>query len=228
MTISLHAVAAPPVRVLIADGHTLVRAGYRVLLEDESGINVVGEAATGEETIALAAGLRPDVVLIDVTLPGRDCVAATRRILSRPGVAVMLLTNSESDDRIFAALRAGASGLLLKDTDPADLVRAVELLARGEALLSPELTRRLIAAYVSQPEPSRPVPEELDELTAREREVMALAARGLTNLEIAERLVVSPATAKTHISRAMVKVHARDRAQLVALAYESGLVLAGV
>jgi DNA-binding NarL/FixJ family response regulator len=212
-------------RVLIADGQALVRAGLRVLLETNQRITVVGEAACGEEAVALARRLRPDVVLIDARLPGLDSVEATGRMFSESRVAVMLLTANEGDERIFAALRAGASGLLLKDTEPAELVLAVELLARGEALLSPRLTRRLIAELASRPEPASASPGLLDELTAREREVVALVALGLSNGEIAERLVVTPATAKTHVSRAMVKLDARDRAKLVVLAYEAGLVV---
>jgi DNA-binding NarL/FixJ family response regulator len=215
---------AHPVRVVIADGQALVRAGFRVLLEDRRSVTVVAEADTGEEAVALAHDLRPDVVLIDVGVPGLDSVEATRQMLTQPGLAVMLMTGSESDERIFAALRAGASGLVVKDTEPAQLVRAVEALARGEAVLSPSLTRRLIAELGARPEPSSPSPELLDELTAREREVVALVALGLSNQEIAERLVVSPATSKTHVSRAMVKLRAHDRAKLVVFAYEAGLV----
>jgi DNA-binding NarL/FixJ family response regulator len=215
---------APSVRVVIADGQALVRAGFRVLLEGPQQITVIGEASDGDEAIALARGLRPDVVLMDANLPG--CVEAIPEVLAEQGVAVMLLVSSESDKRVFAGLRAGASGLLLKDTEPTELVRAVEVLARGEALVSPAIARRLIAELASRPEPARTTSEQLDELTAREREVMALVALGLSNDEIAERLVVSRATAKTHVSRAMVKLHARDRAQLVVLAYETGLVRA--
>jgi DNA-binding NarL/FixJ family response regulator len=219
------AAASPPVRVLIADGHALVRAGFRVLLEADARIRVVGEAGTGEQAVALALAIRPDVVLIDARLPGLDCVQATDRMIAESGVAVMLLTASEGDERIFAALRAGARGLLLKDTEPAELMRAIELLARGEAPLSPSLARRVIAELVSRPEPSHPSSELLDELTAREREVVALVALGLSNDEIADRLVVSRATAKTHVSRAMVKLDAHDRAKLVVFAYETGLVM---
>lgn len=212
------------VRVLIAEGQALVRAGLHVLLADNADITVVGEAASGEEAVALAQALRPDVVVIDLSLPGLDSVEATRQMLTQPGLAVMLLTGSETDERIFAALRAGASGLLLKDMEPAEFVRAIDVLSRGEALLSPLVTRRLIAELASRPEPytSR---ELLDELTAREREVVALVGHGLSNDEIAEELVVSPATAKTHVSRSMIKLQARDRAKLVVFAYEAGLVL---
>jgi len=217
--------ASRPVRVLIADGQALVRAGFRVLLERTRRVSVIGEADTGEKTVALARSVRPDVVLMDVSLPGLDSVEATRQMLTQPGLAVMLLTGSEADERIFAALRAGVSGLLLKDTEPAELVRAVELLARGEALLSPVLTRRLIAELASRPEPVCPSSDLLDALTAREREVVGLVAMGLSNDQIAERLVVTPATAKTHVSRAMVKLQAHDRANLVVFAYETGLAV---
>jgi DNA-binding NarL/FixJ family response regulator len=219
------AAPSPAVRLLIADGHALVRAGFKVLLERDGRTAVVGEAATGEEAVSLARRLVPEVVLLDAGLPGLDSVEATRQILAEPGVAVLLLTSAESDERIFAALRAGASGLIFRDAEPAELAKAVQALARGEASLSPGLTRWLIAELVSRPEPARPSDELLDELTAREQEVLALVAGGLSNGEIAERLVVSPATAKTHVSRAMVKLHARHRAQLVTFAYETGLVL---
>jgi DNA-binding NarL/FixJ family response regulator len=213
------------VRVLIADGQEVVRAGFRALLEGDQDITVVGEAATGEEAVVLTHRIRPDVVMIDAGLPGLDSVEATGRMFSQSGVAVMLLVASDGDERVLAALRAGASGLLLKDTEPAELVQAVEALARGDALLSPALTRRLIAELASRPEPECPSPELLAELTAREREVVTLVGHGLGNDEIAERLVVSPATAKTHVSRAMVKLHAHDRAKLVVFAYEAGLVM---
>ena len=215
--------AAPAVRVLVADGQRLVRAGFRALLEAGGQISIVGEASTGEEAVALARSLRPDVVLIDATLPGLDCVEATGRILADPGIAVMLLTADELDERIFATLRAGARGLLLKDTEPAELVRAIELLARGDALLSPSLTRRLIAELASFPDPQLPSSGLLDELTPREREVVGLVALGLSNADIAERLVISPSTSKTHVSRAMLKLGAHDRAQLVVFAFHAGL-----
>jgi DNA-binding NarL/FixJ family response regulator len=217
--------ATSPVRVLVADGQALVRAGFRLLLEADPRITVVGEAASGEEAVVLADRLRPDVALIDAKLPGLDGVEATGKIFSDSGVAVMLVTTSADDECVLDALRAGAGGLLLKDTEPAELVQAVELLARGEPLLSPPLARRLIAELASRPEPSSPSPDLVDELTAREREVVTLVALGLSNDEIAARLVVSPATAKTHVSRSMMKLHAHDRAKLVVFAYEAGLVV---
>ena len=216
--------AAAEIRVLVADGQALVRAGLRLLLESCERLRVVAEGATGEEAVALARRISPDVALVDTRLPGLDYVEATAMMIAESGVAVMLMTGSEGDERIFAALRAGASGLLLKDTEPAELVRAVEALARGEALLAPSLARRLISELASRPEPTGPSPGLLEELTAREREVVALVGVGFSNGEIAERLVVSPATAKTHVSRAMVKLNAHDRAKLVVFAYEAGLV----
>jgi DNA-binding NarL/FixJ family response regulator len=216
-----------PVRVLVADGEALVRAGLRALLESDNRIVVVGEAATGDQAVALAGRAQPDVAFVDTEVSGLEGVEATARILSELGVAVMLLTTSEGDDHNFGALRAGASGMLLKDTEPAELGRAAHALARGEAVLSSSLTRLLIAELASRPEPACPSHELIDELTAREREVVALVALGLTNHEIAERLVITPATAKTHVSRAMVKLHAHDRAKLVVFAYETGLVVAG-
>jgi DNA-binding NarL/FixJ family response regulator len=212
-------------RVILSEGEALVRAGLRALLEEDGTVTVVGEAATGEEALDLAGQLKPDVVLLDAGLPGLDSVETTRRLLADTGVPVMLLANSEADEHTFAALRAGASGVVLKDTEPSELVRAVAVLARGDALLSPSFTRRLIADFASRPEPSQPNDERVAVLTAREREVVGLVAMGLSNGEIAEELVLSPATARTHVSRAMVKLGARDRSQLVVFAYNSGLVL---
>jgi DNA-binding NarL/FixJ family response regulator len=214
-------------RVAIAEGHALVRGAITALLDAEDDITVAGVAADSEEAIAIAERERPDVVLIDLDLPGVDGLEATRRIFSNPAlgaVSVIVLSTSDEDDELFGALRAGASGFLVKDTEPAELLEAVRAVARGEALLSRGATRRLIAEVASQSDRYRPSPEELEELTAREREVTALVARGLSNQEIAERLVITHATAKTHVSRALRKVDARDRAQLVALAYETGLV----
>jgi len=219
------------IRVLIADDQALVRAGFRVLLESEPDIRVVGEAANGEEAIALARHERPDVVLMDIRMPGIDGLEATRQIANDAQLAdvrILILTTFESDENVFEALRSGASGFLLKDTEPLELLRGVRVVADGDALISPRVTRRLIAELAARPYTARPRPEQLDVLTAREREVMALVARGLSNAQIAERLTVSPATAKTHVSRAMTKLGARDRAQLVMLAYETGLVKAAV
>ena len=213
------------IRVLIADGAALVRAGVRLLLQADERITVVGEAGTGEEAVALAEQLRPDVVMVDLRLPGLDSVEMTRQ-LAESGVAVMLLTTPDDDERIFAALTAGASGAVPKDTQPGELVEAIAALAEGGALLSPSLTRRVLDEFAARVLPASPDPALLDELTAREREVVALVAAGLSNGEIAERLVVSPATARTHVSRAMVKLRARDRAKLVVFAYEAKLVRA--
>jgi DNA-binding NarL/FixJ family response regulator len=218
------------IRTLLADDHALVRAGLRLLLESEDDITVVGEAADGEAAISSAGETRPDVVLMDISMPRLSGVEATKRIAADDrlgGVRVLILTTFESDEHVFAALRGGASGFLAKDSDPADVLTAVRTVAAGDALLSPSVTRRLIAEFVAWPERRLSSPSQLEELTAREREVMALVAYGLTNREIAERLVVSPATAKTHVTRTMVKLHARDRAQLVALAYQTGLVVPG-
>jgi DNA-binding NarL/FixJ family response regulator len=217
------------IRVLLADDQGLVRAGFRALLDAEPGIDVAGEARDGREAVELTRSLRPDVVLMDIRMPELDGLAATREIAadrSLAGVRIVILTTFEIDDYVFEALRAGASGFLVKDTEPVDLIAAVRIVAGGEALLSPSVTRRVIEEFaVRAKEP--PPAGDLDDLTEREREVMALVGTGLSNEEIAERLVVSPATAKTHVSRAMVKLGARDRAQLVVLAYEYGLVRPG-
>jgi DNA-binding NarL/FixJ family response regulator len=210
-------------RVILAEGEGLVRAGLRALLESDGTVAVVGEASSGEETVSLAGRLDPDLVLIDVGLPGGS-VETTRRLLSDSAAPVMLLTTTENDERIFAALRSGASGLVLKDIEPAELLRAIDVVARGDALLSPRVASRLIADLASRPEPSHVCDGRVDVLTDREREVVALVAMGLSNAEIAETLVVSPATARTHVSRAMGKLGARDRSQLVVFAYESGVV----
>jgi DNA-binding NarL/FixJ family response regulator len=212
-------------RVLVAHDEAVVRAGFRALLERDRRVTVVAEAATGEEAVSLALRLRPDVVMIDATVPGLDSVEATRQIRAESRAAVMLLIASDGDERILGALRAGASGLLLAGAQPAELVRAVELLARGDVLLAPRLTRRLISELATRPVPDCPDPDLVDELTAREREVVALVGNGLDNADIAERLVVSPATAKSHVSHAMLKVGATDRAKLVVFAYEAGLVV---
>jgi DNA-binding NarL/FixJ family response regulator len=217
---------APAIRTLIVDSHRLVRAGIRVLLEDQHDVTVAGEASSGDEAVELARQARPDVVVMDVRIAGLDGIQATRQILAEvPGVKVLLLMTSETDESIFEALNAGALGLLVKDSDAGELLRAVRVLATGGTLLSPRLMRRVIDEFVSLVPRRGPSPGDLAELTAREREVMALVAAGLSNEEIARRLVVSPATAKTHVSRTLRKLDARDRAQLVVLAYETGLVV---
>jgi DNA-binding NarL/FixJ family response regulator len=217
------------ISVLLADDQALVRAGFRALLDAQPDLEVIGEAGDGDEAVALSRELRPDVVLMDIRMPNRDGLEATREIVADPalrGVRVVILTTFELDEYVFEAIRSGAAGFLVKDTRPADLIEAVRVVAGGDALLSPGVTRRLIAEYASRAK-MPPTSRALDELTEREREVMALAAAGLSNDEIAARLVVSPATAKTHVSRAMTKLGVRDRAQLVVVAYESGLVRPG-
>jgi DNA-binding NarL/FixJ family response regulator len=217
------------IRVLLADDQALVRAGFRALLDAQPDITVVGEAGDGAEAVRLATSAKPDVVLMDIRMPGTDGLEATRRIAADPALAgakVLILTTFDEDEHVFEAVRIGASGFLVKDTEPVELLRAVRVVAEGEALLSPGVTRRLIGEFARRARPGRS-PRELDLLTVREREIVALVAEGLSNDQIAERLVVSPATAKTHVSRAMVKLAARDRAQLVVLAYETGLVRPG-
>jgi DNA-binding NarL/FixJ family response regulator len=216
-------------RVVLADDQALVRAGFRVLLDAEDDIQVVGEAVDGDDALRVVRREKPDVVLMDIRMPGTDGLEATRQIVAEERLAdvkVVILTTFELDEYVFEAVRSGASGFLVKDTEPADLVQAVRLVAEGNALLSPSVTKRLIAEFASRAK-EPPAPEALEELTAREREVMALVAEGLTNDDIAERFVLSPATVKTHVNRAMMKLGARDRAQLVVLAYESGLVRPG-
>lgn len=214
------------IRVVVVDDQALMRAGFRALLDSEEGIEVVGEAADGRRGLDLVRECVPDVALIDVQMPVMTGIETTRHIAADPalaGVHVVILTNYGLDEYVFDALRAGAAGFLLKDTDPVELLRAIHVAARGDALLSPSITRRLIGEFVSRP-PDRSTAPGLEALTRREREVTGLAARGLTNEEIAAHMVISPFTAKTHISRAMTKLGARDRAQLVVFAYESGLV----
>jgi DNA-binding NarL/FixJ family response regulator len=217
------------IRVLLADDQLLVRAGFRALLDAQPDIEVAGEAADGAEALSLVRQLRPALVLMDIRMPCLDGLAATRRITGDPElgeVKVVMLTTFELDEYVFEAIRSGASGFLVKDTEPEELVRAVRAVTSGDALLSPSVTRRLIAEFAARSkEPA--AADALAGLTEREREVMALVGIGLSNEEIARRLVVSPLTAKTHVSRAMVKLGARDRAQLVVLAYESGLVRPG-
>jgi len=219
------------IRILLADDHALMRAGFRALLEHEDDMSVVGEAADGEEAVAGARETRPDVVLMDLSMPGLGGLEATRRILADDELAesrILILTIFETPENVYDGLRSGASGFMLKDGDPDELIRAIRVVAAGDALLAPKVTRRLLADLAAQPEVARSAPAELDALTEREREVLALVASGLTNDAIADRLVVSPATAKTHVSRAMRKLHAHDRANLVVLAYESGLVRPGL
>jgi DNA-binding NarL/FixJ family response regulator len=218
------------IRVLVADDQALVRAGFRVLIESAPDIEVAGEAGNGEEAVALARAEQPDVVLMDIRMPVLDGIEATRRIAADPDLAgcrVLVLTTFEADEYVFEALRAGASGFLLKDVEPADLLRAIRVVAGGEALLSPSVTSRLIATFAGRPSQRRVSARELEGLTEREREVLALVGQGKTNDEIAGELFVSPATVKTHVSRVMSKLYARDRAQLVVAAYESGLVVPG-
>jgi DNA-binding NarL/FixJ family response regulator len=218
------------IRVALADDHALVRAGFGVLLDAEAGVEVVGVATNGREAIELARAQRPRVVLMDIRMPEIDGIEATRQIAADPAlddVRVLILTTFELDEYIVDALRAGASGFLIKDTEPVELIRAVKVVAAGESLLSPSVTRRLIGEFVSRSGgPVAPGPA-LDVLTDREREVLALVGGGLSNSEIAAELFISVATARTHVSRAMTKLHARDRAQLVVAAYESGLVTPG-
>jgi DNA-binding NarL/FixJ family response regulator len=238
------------IRVLLADDQALIRAGFRVLLEAADDIEVVGDAVNGEQAIELAAAKRPDVILMDIRMPGTDGLAATRKIAADEGLQgtkIIILTTFETDEYVYQALRAGASGFLVKDAEPEELIRAVRVVHRGEALLSPSVTRRLIASLASRAPAApagtagsagtaggrdfanRALPgSDLARLTEREREVLALVAQGLSNEEIAARLFLSPLTTKTHVSRIMTKLGARDRAQLVVIAYESGLVVPGV
>ncbi|WP_440067307.1 response regulator [Streptosporangium sp. OZ121] len=212
------------IRIVLADDQALVRAGFRALLDAQPGMTVVAEASDGAEALRLVAEHEPDVVLMDIRMPGMDGLTATREMPAGP--RIIILTTFELDEYVFEALRGGASGFLVKDTEPAELIQAVRVVAGGDALLSPGVTRRLIAEYASrakEPHHAR----DLGLLTDREREVLALVGTGMTNDEIAGELFMSPATAKTHVSRTMMKLHARDRAQLVVIAYESGLVRPG-
>jgi len=230
------------IRVVLADDQALIRAGFRVLIEVAGDITVVGEAVNGEQAVELARGERADVVLMDIRMPGVDGLEATRRIAADEGLAgvkVIILTTFESDEYVYQALRVGASGFLVKDTEPEDLIRAIRVVARGDALLSPSVTRRLITTLAAQHaaaplagqhpsgQASSAHARHLSRLTEREREVLVLVAEGLSNEELARRLFLSPLTTKTHVSRIMTKLAARDRAQLVVIAYESGLVTPG-
>lgn len=217
------------IRILLADDQTLIRAGFRALLDAEPDMEVVAEAGTGREAVRLAARDKPDVILMDIRMPDDDGLTATRRILADPslsGTRIIILTTFELDEYIAEAVRAGAAGFLVKDTEPAELIRAVRVVHDGDALLSPSVTRRIMAQLASQ---SRAVGKviPLEQVTEREREVLALVGEGLNNAEIAERLFITPLTAKTHVSRIMTKLMVRDRSQLVVLAYESGLVRPG-
>jgi DNA-binding NarL/FixJ family response regulator len=217
-------------RVALVDDQALLRAGLRALLDAEDGIEVVGEAGDGEQAVAVVREQRPDVVLMDIRMPGVDGLEATRRIAADPELAsvkVVVLTTFEVDEYVFEGLRAGAAGFLLKEADPEEIVRAVRVVAEGESLLSPSVTRRVVETFAGGAAPSGPAVSGLDELTEREAEIVALVGTGLSTGEIAERLVISPATARTHVSRAMLKLGARDRAQLVVFAYEAGLVTPG-
>ena len=218
------------IRVLLADDQAMVRAGFSALLDAEDGLEVCGEAGDGRRAVVLAKQLRPDVVLMDVRMPVMDGIEATRAITADPALAgtrVVVLTTFELDEYVFGALRAGASGFLLKNLEPADLLRTIRIVAAGDSLLAPGVTTRLIEAYVAVPERSPALAAGLDELTAREREILELIALGLSNVEIADRLWLSPLTVKTHVSHVLAKLGARDRVQLVVAAYESGLVVPG-
>jgi len=218
--------------IVIADDQAIVRAGFRALIESEPGLTVLGEAANGAEAVEVTQRTAPDVVLMDIRMPVLDGIEATRQITAapaaagQPGPRVLILTTFDLDEYVFGALRAGASGFLLKDRPPEELLAAITAIAAGEALLAPNVTRRLIEHFTRQPDPLRPPPQALAQLTAREREVLVLIARGLSNTEIAAQLVMSVPTAKTHVSRILAKLNARDRAQLVVLAYQAGLVTA--
>jgi DNA-binding NarL/FixJ family response regulator len=216
-----------PIKVLLADDQELVRAGFKVLLDTEDDISVVGEAANGAEAVTLARAARPDVVLMDIRMPTLDGIQATREIAATRGleqVRVLILTTYDTDAYVFEALEAGASGFLLKDSGPAELLHAIRVVAAGEALLAPRITRRLIGQFTAARTAHQFAEDRLAVLTQREREVLALVGQGLSNQEIAARLVLSPATARTHVSRTMVKLRARDRAQLVVVAHQTGLV----
>jgi DNA-binding NarL/FixJ family response regulator len=215
------------IRVLVADDQALVRGSFRLLVETDPGLRVIGEAATGAEAVEIATRDKPDVLLMDIRMPVMDGIEATRKITASEqtaGVRVLILTTFDLDDYVYAALRAGASGFLLKDTPPADLLAAIQVIAAGDALLAPAITRRLIAEFARRPQPSQQPVAALAGVTGREREVLTLIGRGLSNPEIAQALHVTMATTKTHVSRLLAKLGARDRAQLVIAAYETGLI----
>ena len=217
------------IKVLIADDQALVRGGFRMILDAQADIEVLAEAADGSEVLQQCDRFRPDVVLMDIRMPNLDGIEATRTLLARPGVAsrVLMLTTFDLDEYVYEAMRAGASGFMLKDVEPAELVRAVRVIHSGEALLAPAITRRLIEEFTRRPPVGDETPEAFESLTAREVDVLRLMARGLSNAEIGEQLFVSPATAKTHVARILSKLELRDRVQAVVLAYESGLVQPG-
>ena len=215
------------IRVLLAEDQAIVRAGFRALLDAEPDLEVAGEAADGREAVDLTRQLNPDLVVMDVRMPELDGLEATKQITSDPALSstrILVLTTFELDDYVFGALRAGASGFLLKGGEPADLLSAIRLVAAGEALLAPSVTKRLIEAYIAQPEPDTPtVPHGLEELSARELEILQQVSQGRTNREIADALYLSPLTVKTHVSRILTKLRARDRVQLVVIAYQAGI-----
>jgi DNA-binding NarL/FixJ family response regulator len=215
------------IRVLIADDQALVRGGFRMILEAQKDIEVVGEAADGREAVAQARELRPDVVLMDIRMPEVDGIEATRRLSDNDSTRVLMLTTFDLDEYVYEAMKAGASGFLLKDVRPEQLAEAVRVVAAGEALLAPAITRRLIEEFVSRPAPGSGMPAEISGLTDRELEVLKLVARGLSNAGIASTLFLSEATVKTHVTHILAKLHVRDRVQAVVLAYESGLVRPG-
>ncbi|MFF7944078.1 response regulator transcription factor [Nocardia gamkensis] len=218
--------STPPIKVLLADDERLVRSGFKVLLDLEDDITVVGEATTGAEAVELARATRPDVVLMDIRMPRLDGIRATAQIAQASGmerVKVLILTTYDTDENVFDALQAGASGFLLKDAGPAELLHAIRVIAAGDALLAPRITRRLIGQFTAQRRAAKSAQDRLAVLTDREREVLALVGQGMSNDEIGAALFLSPATARTHVSRAMVKLGARDRAQLVVIAYQTGL-----
>lgn len=217
------------IRVLVVDDQALVRAGFEALIESAEDLTVVGAAANGREAIQLALSTSPDVILMDIRMPEMDGIEATGTILSSSDTPprVLILTTFDLDEYVYAALKAGASGFMLKDTPPVELLSGIRVVARGDALVSPEIMRQLIAAYIHRPDPDRAPAPALSSLTERETEVLALVARGLSNTEISQRLFVTPATVKTHVSRLLMKLHARDRAQLVVVGYQTGLVQRG-